>query len=292
MELAKLKKKLLQEELRRQNKISLRRKLAYAVLLFIAVGGTALGWYYYNLDSILAGRFATAEKLLKEQQPQQAAERFAALQHNFPSAAIAPEALFRLAEIQELYQRSYREAILTCTLVERDYPDHPLALVARERVARIYKERLHDNERAITVYQELVDAGVPHSDRLIYEIADAYFRENNFEQARIEFEGLIKNYPQSTLVPEASYRIGVAYALEHQSQAAELAYRQVVEVFPNDPFAREAQLGLAGVMEDQERLREALTVLEGLVGVYPNQNVLQKRIEQVRERINKKQKAI
>jgi TolA-binding protein len=287
-----MKKDLLREERRRQNKFSLRRKLVFALLLLLMIGGAAAGWYYTNLDSILAGRFDTAELLLKQREIGAATERFAALHRDHPGTALAPDALFRVAEIQELYQQRYREAILTFTLVEHEYSEHPLALAARERVARIYKERLRDNERAIAVYQELIDAGAPNADQLSYEIADAYFRENNFEQARIEFEGLIKSFPQSSLLSEAGYRIGAAFALEHHSSEAEQAYRHVIEKFPNERFALEAQMGLAAVLEDQDRLREALKILEGLEGVYPHHEALDKKLEQVRERIIKKKKAI
>jgi hypothetical protein len=54
----------------------------------------------------------------------------------------------------------------------------------------------------------------------------------------------------------------------------------------------EARFGLAGVLEDEDQLVAALEVLEGLRGVYPKTEVLDQKIDQVRERIRKKQKAI
>ena len=47
--------------------------------------------------------------------------------------------------------------------------------------------------------------------------------------------------------------------------------------------------GLAGVLEERDRLREALAVLEELQGSYPNPDALAKRIANLKGRINKQQ---
>ena len=88
-------------------------------------------------------------------------------------------------------------------------------------------------------------------------MADCYFRLNNFEQARIEFESLLKNYPDSALIAEVQYRIAMTYALEGKLPEAAAAYRLVMERWPDSPYALEASFGLATVLEEQEKLLEA-----------------------------------
>ena len=88
------------------------------------------------------------------------------------------------------------------------------------------------------------------------------------------------------------FRIAGTYALEGQLPEAEATYRLVIETWPEGPYTVEAKFGLAAVLEEQERMKEALTVLEELVGVYPNGEALTRKIEQVRNRIDKKKKAI
>ena len=95
-----------------------------------------------------------------------------------------------------------------------------------------------------------------------YEVADCYFRMNHFDQARIEFDSLLKNYPQSALIAEVQYRIAVTYALEGKLPEAAGAYRLVVERWAESPYALEASFGLATVLEEQEKLLEALKILE------------------------------
>jgi TolA-binding protein len=125
-----------------------------------------------------------------------------------------------------------------------------------------------------------------------YEVADCYFRLNNFDQARIEFDSLRKKHPQSPLIAEVQYRIAMTYALEGKLPEAAGAYQLVMERWADSPYALEARFGLATVLEEQEELLEALKILESLAGIYPNQGILERKTVQVRERIAKKKKAI
>jgi len=280
------------EELRRQGKTRKRTLLIAAAiaLLVLAVAGGL--WYRANLDVILEEKFQTALQFKQGGEYAEASRLFRRLYDDHPDSARAPAALFQTAEILNLYQQQYQDALLVYLLLERDYPAAPETQVAQRRAADLYKNRLGDYGQAIAVYQRVLDHADADADRLQYEVADCYFRLNNFEQARIELEGLQKNYPESALLPEVQFRIAVTYALDGQLPEARGAYLAVVERWPESPYALEARFGLAGVLEQQEELREALSVLEGLVEVYPNREVLRQKITQIRSRIDKKKKAI
>ena len=84
----------------------------------------------------------------------------------------------------------------------------------------------------------------------------------------------------------------MTYTLEGKLPEAAAAYRLVTENFSESPYALEASFGLATVLEEQEELVESLKILEELAGKYPKQDILKKKTEQVRERIEKKKKAI
>ncbi len=283
----------MREELKRRRKGTKKYRLlvtgAILALILLFAGGAL---YLYNLDRVLERDFQAAETLVEQGDYAAAVEKYQTIHRRHPGFYLAPQALFQSGEVLNLYQKAYPEAVLAYLMVVKDFPDGEEARLALEQVAEIYKYRLRDYPEAIVAYQRLFDSGGGPRDRLQYEIADTYFRLNNFEQARIEFENLLKNWPESPLVPEVRYRIGVAHALDGNLQAAEEAFRGMARDWPDDPYAIEARFGLAGVLEDAERLVAALEVLEGLRGVYPNPEVLDKKIIQVRERIRKKQKAI
>ncbi len=287
-----MKKQLLLEELKRQGKAPKQRLWIFLGLIMVALAAAGAYWYQANLQTRLEERFQEGLVLRQETRYSEAVELFKGLHDEQPSFLRIPEALFQTAEIQDLYLGRYSDALLTYLMLERDYPEAPEVFSARKQVAVLYKYRLNDCGQAIAVYQKVLDDADGNSDQLQYEVADCYFRLNNFAQARIEFESLLKNDPQSDLFAEVQYRIAMTYALEGKLPEAAGAYRVVIERWSESSYAVEASFGLATVLEEQEELVEALKILEELKGIYPKEDILTRKTEQVRERIEKKKKAI
>lgn len=293
MEIRKLKKRLLKEELKHRRKNSRSRKLYLAGLALALVAVLAGGaWYRYNLDALLEADFARAEQLQEAGAYAEAARVFEKIHRRHPHFRRAAEALYQVGEIRQLNLQEYPEALLAYLLVEKDFPTSPLAKLALRQVAELYKNQLRDYSRAILVYQKLLDQKNEQGDAIQYQVADCYFQLNNFEQARIEFESLLKNYPTSALAAETQYRVAVSTALEGKKKSALAAFERVEKDWPDSPYAIEARFGRAGVLEDRDDLAAALRVLEKLRGVYPNAEVLKKRIAQVKDRIRKKQQGL
>jgi TolA-binding protein len=259
-------------------------------LLVLLFGG--LGFYVYNLDRILEKDYARAESLVERGDYEAAVDLFRGIYDRHPQFHLAPQALYQSGDVLNLFLNRHREAVLAFLLVEKDYPGQGIALRAQRQVADIYKYRLRDYEQAIVFYQKLLDGGNADGDRLQYEVADTYFRLENYQQARLEFETLVRTYPASPLLAEVAYRTAVTYSLEGKPSEAEAAFRRVTDAWPQSPYALEALFGLATTLEDRDELVEALKILEELAGRYPNAEVLNKKTEQVRERIRKKKRAI
>jgi len=287
-----LKKQLLLEELKRQGKAPKQRLWILLGLIMVTLVAAGAYWYQANLQTRLEERFQKGLAFRQETSYSEAVEMFKELHAEQPSFVRIPQALFQVAEIQDLYLGRYSDALLTYLMLERDYPDAPEVFAARKQVAVLYKYRLNDCGQAIAVYQKVLDDADSNSDQLQYEVADCYFRLNNFAQARIEFESLLKIDPQSDLFAEVQYRIAMTYALEGKLPEAAGAYRVVIERWSESSYAVEASFGLATVLEEQEELVEALKILEELKGIYPKEDILTRKTEQVRERIEKKKKAI
>jgi TolA-binding protein len=280
------------EELKRQGKTSKKSRwifLGLIVLLTITAAGL---WYYSSQQTRLDEIFQEGLALRQEGKYGEAVELFEKLHDEHPAFERLPEVLFQTAEIQDLYLNRPADALLNYLMLERDFPEAAEVIPAMQQIAVIYKYRLNDCGQAIAVYQKVLDHPVPQKDLLQYEVADCYFRLNHFDQARIELESLLNNYPESSLIAEVQYRMAVTYALEGKLAEAAGAYRLVIERWVDSPYALEASFGLATVLEEQEKLLEALKILEDLAGLYPKQDILERKTEQVRERIQKKKKAI
>ncbi len=291
-EVQKLQKQLLMEELQRQGKAPKKRLWLFLGLTLVVLISAGSLWYHVTLQTRLEETFQDGLALRQAGKYSEAVELLVKLYDEYPDFERAPQVLFQTAELQDLYLGHYSEALLTYLLLERHFPGAEEVLSARQQVAVLYKYRLNDCGQAIAVYQKILGQPGPENDQLQYEVADCYFRLNNFAQARIEFESLIKNYPHSALVAEVLYRIAMTYALESKLPEAAGAYRLVIERWAESPYALEASFGLATVLEEQEELLEALKILEELSGIYPKQGILERKTIQVRERIEKKKKAI
>lgn len=280
------------EELQRQGKVPNRRRWLFSSLLLTILLFGAWLWYQATLDQRLEKTYQNGLKLKKAGSYSEAVELFFELQSGHPAFSRASEALFQAAQILEVHLSKPSEALLTYLLIERDYPNAPDLERAQKQVATLFKYRLEDCGQAISAYQKVLDNNGTDSDAMQYEVADCYFRLSNFEQARIEFENLQNTFDQSSLIPEVQYRIAVTYALEGKLPEAEAAYRKVMSDWPKDGYAVEAAFGLAKVLEEQEKLIEALKILEDLKGIYPKEDILKKKTEQIRDRISKKKKAV
>lgn len=293
MEVERLKKRLLQEELRRRRRNSpVYRLLVILVPLVLLVTTIAIWYHYSTLEERLHASFAQAENLVLGGEYEDAIVEYLDIYEDHPGFVLAPNALFRAGEVQNLFVKRFHDALLSFHNLERDYPDSPFVAEALRQEAGIYKNRLRDYGRAAALYQKLLDLGMEPADRFQYELSDCYFRLNNFEQARIEFSNLLKSWPESSLTTEVEYRIGMSYALEGKLIEAEKAFRDILKQKPDDGFAIETKFSLASVLEDQERLRESLKVLKALEGIYPAPEALQRKIEKIEERIKKKKRAV
>lgn len=292
MDIQKLKKRLLKEEIRRQRKKSRYwRFLVPGILLGLVLLFGGLAFYLSHFDRMLEDDFAEAERLLAQGSFERAYDGFASIYQRHPTFHLAPQALFQSGEILNVYQRDYDEALLAYLLLEKDFPDNPLARRAQERVAEIYKNRLRDYRKAIVAYQKLLDGG-EGQDQIQYQIADCYFRLEDYVQARGAFERLAESYPATPLLPEVRYRVGVALSLEGNQAGALRAFREVAERWPHSNYALEARFSQASVLEERDELLAAQQILEELRGRYPQTEALEKKLAQLRQRIALKKRAI
>lgn len=293
MEVERLKKRLLQEELRRRRRNSPTYRLLIILVpltVLLIIAGTA--YYYSTLEERLHVSFARAEKKVLKGNYESAIAEYRDIYEDHPDFVLAPRALFRAGEVQNFFLKRFHAALLAFHNLEREYPDSPYVDEVLVQEAEIYKNRLRDFGRAAALYQKLLDRSLEPADQFQYELADCYFRLNNFEQARIEFENLLKNWPDSSLLTEVEYRVGMTYALEGKLKKAEKVFRSILKQKPDDLFAVETRFSLASVLEDQERLRESLKMLQALEGIYPAPEALQRKIEKVQDRIKKKKRAV
>jgi len=292
MDIRKLQKKLLKEELKRSRQKSFfwRRGLP-GILLILALFFGGLLYTTTRLESILEADFSKAGMAVGARDYQQALDYYEGIYRRNPTFHLAGQALYQSAEIKNLYLKRYPEALLDYLSLQQKYQEeYALARNAQLRIAEIYKNRQRDYRRAAAEYRKALDLGVENPDRIQYEIADSYFRQEAYNQAVEAFVELRRNYPQSLLLAEAGYRVATVYSLLGENEAAIESFREVMSRWPTSPYAVEARFGLAAVLEERDNFAEALSLLYSLRGEYNNADALAKKIEMLELRMKKKQR--
>lgn len=292
MDIRKLQKKLLKEELkRRRQKSAFWRWIVPGTLIALTLVLGALIYYLTKLDDVLEEDYAQAEIQLNQGNYQDALENFKAIHQRHPTFRLASQALYQSGEIEELYLKRYPEALLTYLLVQQEYPaEKELARKAQTRIAEIYKNRQRDYKRAVAEYRKLLDMSAQGADRVQYEIADTLFRLEAYQEAAVAFERLTASYPESPLLAEAHYRLGTVYSLLGNNGKAVETFRDLAANWPQSPYALEALFSLATALEEKDDLNQALAILQSLEGRYGNAEALTKKIEQVKNRKNKQRR--
>jgi tol-pal system protein YbgF len=108
-----------------------------------------------------------------------------------------------------------------------------------------------------------------------YEAALTFFKGARYKEALTAFEGFIRNYGESTMLPNAHYWAASAnYQLRDYPKAAEL-FAKVQATWPDSTKAADALLGQANSYRDAGDIKGARRVLEQLVEKYPGSNAAQ-----------------
>ena len=253
----------------------------------------AAAWPFYQRHQVTVPQqlFNEGEKLESLGQIAAAQELYQRLYRDYPQAAVAPLALLRSGQIWQHDRHQDQQALLSYLQLEHDYPDSNLVQIAREAAARIVKYSLRDYSRAIEYYQHLLDSATSQQDKYLYEIADCYYRLDNYSQARIELETLLQQYPQSDLLPELLYRKGGLLLLEKRLAEAQTDWQRLITEFPDSPYQLQARFNLAKLLEEDNRLQEALEQYQQL-REFPQPLILEEKIEHLKQRIATKKKAI
>lgn len=147
-------------------------------------------------------------------------------------------------------------------------------VLARDRCspARFYRaaayESLGDTARARADY--LAFAGQPDTDsekraQALFQAAELFFREKNYEAAEAVFERLVRNCPDSGLAPLAACRDILSKFNRNQTGAAEQRTLELAERYPASRYTGIARLKLAGTYVDSGALEKAVELLDGII---------------------------
>lgn len=204
-----------------------------------------------------------------------------------PETQTAMKAMYRLGFTQETYLKDYEGAILSYQEFIKQSRDSLSVYEVQKRVAALYFDTAKDPEKAVELYRKLQTSNPTslEADFFQFRIAEAYFRKNNFEQARIEFESLMEKYPKSQYVARTRYQIGNSYYMEGKYEKAIEVLRHAIRQHAQSEFTVDAQFRLAECLEHMNEYKEAIQIYEAIQDRYPAKEVVSYRITEAKKRV-------
>jgi soluble lytic murein transglycosylase len=97
-----------------------------------------------------------------------------------------------------------------------------------------------------------------------------YQFNRNFLQARLHYQAIVKNFPQSPNVPDALYQTGRGFVQENNYDEAINWFERVQAEFPGDPIAGDALSQTASAYSRVNKPKEAISRYQKFIEKYPD----------------------
>ena len=164
------------------------------------------GRYYLAFDLMGRGEFKKARTLLMD------------LIEEHPRTVLRDKIELRIAECY-YHEKEYVDAYDQVSRIVLP-SGHPMAKDVLELKVSIAEALLHGGRQrilgfiqvdgaplGITILRRLVDSNPqgPYADDALFMLSDAYFKRKQYDQAAMNFEFLVKNYPKSAFAAESAF---------------------------------------------------------------------------------------
>jgi outer membrane assembly lipoprotein YfiO len=241
-------------------------KIACILFLLLAFNGTAMGFWIWTPESktIVNPKFVVkdtpqeqfewAMSFYKNADFKRAADEFIRLTKHYPDAREAPEAQYYAGRsFEELgkyffafenYQKTVENYPYTKRMEEINEREFKIAniLQSQESPKLMDLELSLALDRAITIYDKIVENSPfgPYADRSLFEKAACARKLQRYKEAIEAYDRIIKDYPESDLVPEARYQLAytryeASLQPEYDQESTEKALREFKQISENTP---------------------------------------------------------
>jgi TolA-binding protein len=177
----------------------------------------------------------------------------------------------QLRQAVALYaQKKYRDTLtqLTTRLDSFEVPEQRAEALFLIGVSYFHQDQFDQAQQSLQQSLE-ADGQWRQADEALLYLSRAHHRRGQAADAKLEIERLLRDFPESTLREQATYRLGeYCYALE-EFAAAVGHYQGVIERWPDSSFAPYALYGQAWSELRQSHYREAQAAFGQVLSQFP-----------------------
>jgi len=221
-----------------------------------------------------------------------AVREYEKISEEYPRSKFIPEAVFWSGVLYYLYLDDPQKAVdafqKTIRLTAAT-PKNSHALSARRYLAEVYEKKYGKLREAISEFEKVMELS-DDPDQVLesqYKIGELYLAQGNIEQARTEWDLLIKRDPKSRWAPAALYRQGSSYFIEGKCKEAVGFYQRLIADYSDSDMSPFAKFRTANCLEEGNQIEAALQLYRQLEGRYPNKELLEAKIKQLEQRLPK-----
>jgi TolA-binding protein len=259
------------------------RKILFVFLIGILLTGCDV------FDKSAVNEYEAATKRWNAGDYQTAVTLYFALVKEHPNSSKADDALYWAGVTQFLYLGETEKALQTLRLLLKRYPNRDMAPHAQWYIAQIYELGYNDYGQAIEEYRKAADyTNREVREKSLYGLAECLFRIGKIEEARNTWTQQITIFPNGPQSRLAYFRLGTAAFSKGDIEKAKTFYRKALENSTDKELVIKAKFSLAGCLEAEDNLSEALAIYQEIEPEYPNRDAIQIKIQALEARIIKK----
>lgn len=135
-----------------------------------------------------------------------------------------------------------------------------------------------ENENAIEYYNKAYDYNSGSRDYALYQIAHCRHLTRKYDDAVATYNRLIRDYPSSNFVPDATFEIGEVYRENQSYQKSIDTYKQFISSYPSNQKVRKATGYIALQFYQLKNYKESERYYRMLLES-PNQNDIQTALD-------------
>jgi tetratricopeptide (TPR) repeat protein len=193
---------------------------------------------------------------------------YSKLREEYPQSEYSVQALWEIATVCYYNLYDLNKAIFYFEELIQQYPQSEYATESRLKLADIYDLELNDTEKSLDYLLAIQQESLTPSkaDNIQFQIAEAYFKLEDFDSAFQYFRPLTQKSVDIHLTQRAMLRLGAILQIQ-KNHTDSIEYLERVMNETTCPDCRlQAQLGLIESYELVDRIGEAIEIAEKIDG--------------------------
>lgn len=202
----------------------------------------------------------------------------------YPKNERTPETLLAIGDIYNFSLGNIEKAGKAYEMVTQKYPKTIFSRQALQRSGEMYQKN-QQFEEALLQYQGIIDRfpSAGDIDEIRYRVAMMALKMKKYEPARRSLMSIIESNPNTNIADKVLYQIGNIFFVEGAAKETVQVLEVATEKFPSSPLIFEMKFTLANAYEEIGEIKKALTLYKSIQSNYPNPQVIEKKIENLTE---------